>query len=65
MMARDENMFSVLQSAVDGNVTDGDPSSLLPTEDEFADGMIKGLDPIEVPAPKKGRGRNKKQLSQC
>ncbi|KAG5560701.1 hypothetical protein RHGRI_003888 [Rhododendron griersonianum] len=33
-------------SAVDGSVTDGDPSSLLPTEDEFADGMIKGLDPI-------------------
>ncbi|KAI8559361.1 hypothetical protein RHMOL_Rhmol04G0167200 [Rhododendron molle] len=60
-----QNMFSVLQSAVEGNVTDGDPSSLLPTEDEFADGMIKGLDPMEVPAPKKGRGRNKKQPSQC
>ncbi|KAF7113433.1 hypothetical protein RHSIM_RhsimUnG0127000 [Rhododendron simsii] len=58
------NMFSVLQSTLDGDGTGGETSSLRPTEDEFAAGIIKGLDPIEVPAVQKGRVRKKKQFNQ-
>lgn len=57
-----KNMFSVLQTTLDGDGTGGDPSSLLPTEDEFADGITKGLDPIVVPVVQKGRARKKKQF---
>lgn len=53
----DPNKFAVLQLPSDEALAEG--VALLPSEAEFHDGLIQGVESVIIPPAKKSRGRNK------